>query len=147
MDDLDRSIINYLQRGLPLVEHPFAVVASELACSEVALLERLKALLNEGILSRFGPMFDADALGGAFTLAAMKVPEEHFDEVAEQVNAFEQVAHNYERDHQLNMWFVIATETREEITSVITAIERITGLSVYNMPKLQEFYVGLYLPA
>ncbi|MEX2488818.1 MAG: Lrp/AsnC family transcriptional regulator, partial [Pseudomonadales bacterium] len=76
-------------------------------------------------------------------LAALKVPPERFDDVAEIVNSFPEVAHNYERNHDLNMWFVLATETLEEIGATIVRIERKTGLKVYNMPKEEEFYVGL----
>ena len=91
-------------------------------------------------------MFDAACLGGAFTLAALAVPEERFDQVNEIVNSFEQVAHNYKRTHYYNMWFVLGTETEQEILDVIADIETQTGLEVLNAPKMEEFYVGLYLP-
>ncbi len=147
MDKLDKRIINRLQKGLPLVESPFAQIAAEIDCSEPVLLQRLETMLESGLLTRFGPMFDAQALGGAFTLAAMKVPVEQFDEVASVVNAMEQVAHNYQREHALNMWFVIGTESLQEIQDVINDIEQQTNIKVYNMPKEEEFYVGLYLNA
>jgi DNA-binding Lrp family transcriptional regulator len=86
-------------------------------------------------------------MGGALTLAAIKVPEQRFEEVTEIVNAFPEVAHNYARNHALNMWFVLATEHREQVASVIADIEQQTGLSVYNMPKISEYYVGLQLEA
>ncbi|MEW6990008.1 Lrp/AsnC family transcriptional regulator [Colwelliaceae bacterium 6441] len=143
---LDKGLINLLQRGLPVCESPFEVIAEELNSSEQEVMEHLDALLANKTLSRFGPMFDAACLGGAFTLAALSVPEERFDEVVEQVNSFEQIAHNYRRDHYFNMWFVIATESEEEITQVIKQIEEKTALAVLNTPKLEEFYVGLYLP-
>jgi len=107
----------------------------------------LRVLLAEGVLSRFGPMYHAEQMGGALTLAALKVPADRFDEVAEIVNAFPEVAHNYARNHLLNMWFVLATETPEQVPAVITEIERLTGLVVYNMPKISEYYVGLQLEA
>jgi len=74
------------------------------------------------------------------------VPDERFEQVTDIVNSFEQIAHNYKRDHDYNMWFVIGTEQEEEIDQVIKSIEEKTGLSVLNVPKLEEFYVGLYLP-
>jgi DNA-binding Lrp family transcriptional regulator len=75
----------------------------------------------------------------------MQVPAERFEQIAEQVNAFPEVAHNYARDHRLNMWFVIATEQPDRIAEVIAAIEATTGCRVYNLPKQEEFYVGLRL--
>lgn len=147
MDDIDKAIINRLQQGLPICESPYRYVAEQLGVAEAELLERLQNLLNQGVLSRFGPMYHAEQMGGALTLAAMKVPGERFDEIAGIVNGFPEVAHNYARNHALNMWFVLATEKPEQVQAVIDAIERQTGLTVYNMPKIKEYYVGLQLEA
>lgn len=147
MDDIDKAIINRLQQGLPICESPYRYVAEQLGVAEAELLERLQNLLNQGVLSRFGPMYHAEQMGGALTLAAMKVPAERFDEIAGIVNGFPEVAHNYARNHALNMWFVLATEKPEQVQAVIDAIERQTGLTVYNMPKIKEYYVGLQLEA
>jgi DNA-binding Lrp family transcriptional regulator len=145
VDDLDRSIINHLQGGFPVCERPFAQLAQELATTEDELISRISTLLEQRVLSRFGPMYNAERIGGALTLCAMWVPEEVFEEVAEQVNAHPEVAHNYARDHELNMWFVLATETPQRITDVIEEIEQETGLRVLNMPKIDEFFIGLRL--
>jgi DNA-binding Lrp family transcriptional regulator len=141
MDALDRRIINHLQGGFPVTELPFAAAAAALGLSEATLIERIDRLLKDGVLTRFGPMFNADRLGGATTLAAMAVPAADFERIAAIVNGFGEVAHNYAREHALNMWFVIATETAQRITEVIAAIEAETGLKVYNMPKIAEFFV------
>jgi len=146
LDAVDRRLINRLQEGLPLVARPYAVVAGELAISEGDLLYRLERLREGGLLSRFGPMYHAERLGGGLTLAALAVPEADYDEVVETVNAFSEVAHNYRREHELNMWFVLATETPEAIDTAIAGIEAATGLPVYNMPKEEEFHVRLHLP-
>jgi len=147
MDDIDKAIINTLQNGFPVCESPYQQVAEQLGLAEAVLIERLEKLLKNGTLSRFGPMYHAEAMGGALTLAAVKAPETHFLEVADIINSFPEVAHNYARNHVLNMWFVIATETPERIEKVIQSIEEKTGLSVYNMPKLNEYFVQLKLEA
>ena len=147
LDTLDKAIINRLQHGFPVVAEPYAAIAAELNTSTDELLQRLQRLLDNKILSRFGPMYHAERLGGALTLAAMALPEDDFDRVCEQVNTLPQVAHNYRREHTLNMWFVLATETPQEIQDTIQLIEQRSGYPVYNMPKLEEFYVGLYLQA
>lgn len=147
MDEVDKAIINRLQQGFPISSSPYRQVADQLGIGEEDLLKRLQSLLADGVLSRFGPMYHAEQLGGALTLAAMKVPDERFDEVTAIVNAFPEVAHNYARNHSLNMWFVLATERPEQVQAVIEAIEQQTGLIVYNMPKIQEYYVGLQLEA
>lgn len=141
LDETDRRVINALQAGFPLTERPFAVAGQELGLSEAELIERVRRLREDGWLTRFGPMFDANRLGGGTTLAAMAVPAEDYERVADQVNAHPQVAHNYARAHELNMWFVIASERPEQIDAVVAAIEAATGLSVYAMPKEHEFFV------
>lgn len=147
LTELDKKLINLLQRGLPIAERPFLEIAQQLNSTEDEVLERLNQLMANKVLTRFGPMFDAVCLGGAFTLAALAVPEERFEEVTEQVNSFDEVAHNYRRTHDFNMWFVVGAESEAEVNQVISNIEQKTSLPVLNTPKLEEFYVQLYLPA
>ena len=147
MDDLDRAIVNRLQGGFPLVERPFAAAAADLGLAEEDLIARVRRLLAERVLSRFGPMYHAERMGGAFSLAAMRVPPADFERVAAIVNALPEVAHNYEREHEYNMWFVLATERPEDIARAIARIERETGLPVLNLPKLREYFVELKLHA
>lgn len=147
MDAVDRAIVNRLQGGLTVCERPYADAAAKLGLGEDELLRRLEALLDRGVLSRFGPMYHAERLGGALTLAAMKIPPRDFERVAETVNGFSEVAHNYAREHEFNMWFVLATETPQRVPEAIGEIERATGYRVYNLPKLEEFYVGLRFEA
>ena len=146
-DATDRRIINSLQEGFPLCSRPYAEAAKRLGLSEDDLIERLKRLCDGGVITRFGPFFDAAALGGAFCLCAMAVPSQRFEAVAAMVNARDEVAHNYERAHRLNMWFVLATETPEGIEAAARAIEAETGIDVFRFPKLQEFFVGFRVVA
>ncbi|MCA0423758.1 MAG: Lrp/AsnC family transcriptional regulator [Proteobacteria bacterium] len=138
----DRIIINGLQGGFPLSERPYADAADMLGISEGELIERLAALVAAGAVSRFGPLWNSEEMGGAVCLAAMAVPAERFEAVAEQVNRHPEIAHNYERGHELNMWFVISSLDPERITSTAAAIEAETGLKVWLMPKEEEFFVG-----
>lgn len=143
MDAVDRRIIGALQDRFPISEFPFAEAAAAVDLPEGELIDRLGAMLDAGDLTRFGPLFDADRLGGAVTLAAMAVPPDRIEAVAGQVNAHLEVAHNYERGHALNMWFVIASEDPKRIGTVIAEIEAETGLTVLSMPKAREFFIGL----
>jgi len=147
MDEIDRRIINSLQDGFPLSSRPYAEVAKALGLEEGVLLQRLQVLLADNVLTRFGPLFNAEAMGGGLTLAAMKVPESRFEAVAAIVNSFPEVAHNYAREHALNMWFVVATERPEEVQEVLEAIADGTGLEVFDMPKSEEFSLSLRFEA
>jgi DNA-binding Lrp family transcriptional regulator len=147
LDDIDRKLINALQGDFPLVREPYRQVAETLGLDEDELLRRLDAMLERRVLTRFGPMFQIERAGGAFVLAAMRVPDADFERVAVQVNAFAEVAHNYRREHALNMWFVLATATPQGIPAAIAAIEAATGLQVFAFPKEREYFVEMKLRA
>ena len=147
LDSLDRRIVNGLQGGFPICERPYAEAAAALGIEEAELIARLGRLVETGALSRFAPLFNAERLGGAVCLCGMAVPAARFDAVAAQVNAHPEVAHNYERAHHLNMWFVLATETPEEIETAARGIESDTGLVVLRFPKLEEFFIGFRVVA
>lgn len=147
LDDIDRKLINALQGDFPLVSQPYRQVAETLGLDEDELLRRLDAMLERKVLTRFGPMFQIERAGGAFVLAAMKVPEADFERIVAMVNAFPEVAHNYRREHALNMWFVLATATPQGIPRTIAAIEEATGLPVFPFPKEREYFVEMKLHA
>jgi len=146
LDATDALLLRRLHGGFPLTEAPYADVARELGLSETEVIERLARLLDDGALTRFGPLFQIERAGGQFVLAAMQVPEERFDAVAAQVNALPEVAHNYRREHRFNMWFVIACASPREVEAACAHIEAATGLHVTAFPKEREFFVELRLP-
>ena len=153
---LDRAIINAFQGGFPVAERPFDGAAAALRERGVdvtgpELCERVRELDEEGILSRFGALVNAEEIGGAASLVAMHAPPERYDEIAETVNEFTAVAHNYEREHpHLNMWFVVSVadhpdpdkDGSDRVEEVLDEIEAATGQETYNLPKLREFHVG-----
>ena len=147
LSTLDRAIINAFQGGFPVVADPFEPAAAALGERGIdvtadELLARVQHLDEEGVLTRFGALVNAQEIGGNASLVAMHAPPERFDEVAEQVNDFREVAHNYEREHPyLNMWFVVSVADEDRIESVLAEIEAETGQETYNLPKQQEFRV------
>lgn len=147
LDDLDRAIINRLQGGFPVCDRPYAQAAATLGTDEATLIERLGALLQDGTLTRFGPLFDVERMGGAFSLCALAAPREDYERVTALVNSHPEVAHNYEREHALNMWFVLACPSRDDIPRVLADIEAETGLTVYDFPREAEYFIELKLPA
>jgi len=142
MDAVDRAIINQFQGDFPIVDRPFLALAEQLEVTENAVMTRIRCMLDDGLLTRFGPLYNIDKMGGTFSLCAMQVPENNFDNIADKVNQFPEVAHNYERDNRLNMWFVVAAESAAELNTIIKRIEKVTDLNVFNFPKQQEFYVN-----
>ena len=153
---LDRGIINAFQGGFPVTERPFEPAAAALRergvdVTGAELCERVRELDEEGILSRFGALVNAEEIGGAASLVAMHAPEDRYEEIADAVNEFTAVAHNYEREHpHLNMWFVVSVadhpdpdkDGSDRVEEVLAEIEAATGQETYNLPKLREFHVG-----
>ena len=143
----DARLLERLHGDLPLTERPFADVALEFGWTEEYVIGRLSALLESGMLTRFGPLFQIERAGGQFVLAAIAVPEDRFEAVNLVVNSFPEVAHNYRRTHALNMWFVIACESPAQAQDAIARIQDAVGLQVLAFPKEEEYFVELRLPA
>ncbi|WP_137289204.1 siroheme decarboxylase subunit beta [Natronorubrum halophilum] len=147
LTERERAVVNAFQGGFPVVERPFEPAAAAMCDRGVdidatELLETIRGLDERGVLSRFGPLVNAQEIGGAATLVAMHAPEDRFDESVEQVNAHREVAHNYEREHpHLNVWFVLSVADEERVDEVLAEIEAETGQETYNLPKEQEFRV------
>lgn len=147
LDATERALINALQGGFSLCDAPYRAVGEMLGLSETDVLACLQSLLDRKVLTRFGPMYQIEKIGGAFVLAALKVPEDDYERVAAIVNALPAVAHNYRREHALNMWFVLATETPDGIAAACSQIEAATGLPVFAFPKEREYFVEMKLHA
>src|SRR6056297_3689858 len=147
LDERDRAIVNAFQGGFPVVEEPFEPAAAALRERGVdldadELLARVQELDEEGTLTRFGALINAQEIGGAATLVAMHAPEDRFDEVVDAVNDHREVAHNYEREHpHLNVWFVVSVADPDRVEAVLDEIEAETGQETYNLPKQREFRV------
>lgn len=145
LDEIDRRILNALQSGFPICDRPYMWAADQLNISERKLISRLRRMMKERVLTRFGPLYNADRMGGINVLAAMAVPEADYETVSVIINAQPEIAHNYRREHQLNMWFVGAGETPERVEAAFRRIEEATGLPVYRFPKEREYFVELSL--
>ena len=145
LDELDRRLINDFQSGFPLVPRPFAEIAARLGVDEAEVIARLGRLEASGAVSRVGPVFRSRRVG-ASTLAAMAVPPERVAEIAELVNGFPEVNHNYEREHEVNVWFVLTAPDEKRLTEVIGEIEARSGIEVLDLPMLEEYHIDLGFP-
>jgi len=142
MPDVNKRLLNEFQRDLPLSVTPYADIAVELGITEAEVIERLRTLIDAGTISRVGPVFRPRHLG-ASSLMAMAVPPSRLQEVADLVNSFAEVNHNYEREHKFNLWFVVVAETGERLQQIVHTIERETGIRVVSLPMLAEYHIDL----
>ena len=136
-----------MQDNFPVCEQPFAELAEKLDLDVNELLNRVQSLLDDGTLSRFGPMYNIEMLGGVYCLVAMNIPEHDLEQVIKTINNYPEVAHNYERDHEFNVWFVLAAENKSQLKNILEHIEKQTGYPTYEMPRLDEYFVGLKFDA
>jgi DNA-binding Lrp family transcriptional regulator len=142
MDRIDQQLLDDFQRDFPLTERPFADLGERLGICEDEVLSRLTALQNSGTISRLGGVFKPGTVG-ASTLAAIAVPPEELDFVAEQVTALPSVNHNYAREHTYNLWFVVAGDTQACIDDTLSQIEARTGFAVLDLPLEEAFHIDL----
>ena len=142
LHSLQERLLNDYQRDFPLTPAPFADIAVQLGSDQRTVLETLRALSKEGILSRVGPVFRPNAVG-ASTLAAMAVPADDLERVAAIVSRFPEVNHNYEREHRYNLWFVVTAESRGALAGALERIEREAGLPLLPLPMLREYHIDL----
>ncbi len=145
MTDFERRLLNEFQRDLPLTPRPFAAIAEKLDCEESTVIETLERLTADGTVSRVGAVFKPGGVGES-TLAAMAVPPERLEEIAELINGFDEVNHNYEREHRLNLWFVLCAPDRARIDKAIAEIEARTGLTVLDLPMIEDYHLDLGFP-
>ena len=145
LSELDRRLLDEFQRDLPICARPYEAMAKRLGCNEQMVLERLALLERRGFVSRVGPVFRPNCLG-ASTLAAMAVPAERLPGVAKLVSSYAQVNHNYEREHEFNLWFVVTASDAQEVADVLADVRRRTGLPVMDLPLTEAFHIDLGFP-
>ena len=145
IDDVDASIIDGFQSGFPIEARPFRAVGEAVGVSEAEAIERVTRLYEQGIFRRFGAVLNPPVIGSS-ALAAVQAPGERFGEIADVINGYQQINHNYARDHEWNMWFVVTAGSRERRDEILAEIEERTGCTVLVLPMLTDFYINLEFP-
>ncbi len=139
---IEKRLIDGWQRGFPLVKRPYAAIAKELQIDEAQVIEMLGALKERGILSRAGAVVRPNT-AGASTLVAMKVAPEKLEETAAKISAEASVNHNYEREHELNLWFVVTEKDQKQLKSTLKRIEKNTGCRAIDLPLRRAYHIDL----
>lgn len=142
LKQLDKQLLNDFQKGLPLTPTPYRDMAKRLGVDEDTIIARLKILVDKGMISRIGPVFRVNGVGVS-TLAAMSVPEQRLEEVAKLINNYTEVNHNYEREHEFNLWFVVTARDAAELDRVIKAMELRTGFEIMVLPMQKAYHIDL----
>ncbi len=139
---LEQNLLNNYQRDFDLNSTPFAVIARENNTDTATILRKINQLKSLGIIARVGPVFRPNTIGVS-TLAAMKVPLHQLEVIAEQVNQYTEVNHNYEREHDFNLWFVATASDQHHLKAILSDIKQQTGIAVMSLPLVKEFHIDL----
>lgn len=144
MDPIDEKILKRIEREFPVSSCPYRDLARDLDLYEEEVISRISRLKKKGIILRMGAIFDSEKLGFKSTLVAMKVPQPRLQEVAKIINHYPGVTHNYSRDHEFNLWFVLMGKSKKEINGTLRKIKNQTGIAqILKLPKRRWF--KLYL--
>lgn len=145
MDQIDRELLNVLQKGLPLAADPYGIIAEGLKIPKAEVLERIIALKEEGYIRRLGASFDAKAMGYTSVLCGAKVSADHFYEVSSYIKELPQVTHNYKRNGELNMWFTLATAHPLEKDKILSHLRDFVGVeALLEFPKRKDFKLKVF---
>ncbi len=145
LSNLEKRLLNEYQKGFPLTRTPYAEIAQQLGTSEALVLEVLNKLKDQGYISRVGPVFKPRKVGVS-TLAAMSVPDDRLHQIASIISSYPEVNHNYEREHQFNLWFVVTARDEAHLREVLQDMEMRTGLPIMDLPLEQQFHIDLGFP-
>jgi len=143
MDEIDKKILNILQKEFPLEEQPFLMVGKLCGISEDETIRRIRKMKENKIIRRIGAVFDGARLGRVSTLCAARVPEDRLDKFVKIVNANKNVTHNYQRHHEYNIWFTVSAEHAKELESFLEELKKKTGVQdILDMRAVKTFKIN-----
>jgi len=146
MDTIDKKLLNLMQNEIPIDKRPFKALGEKLMLTENDVLKRVNKLKDDGIIRRIGGIFNSRRMGYTSTLCAAKVSENKIEEVAECINGYHEVTHNYIREDEYNMWFTIITHSEESLNNILEEIKSKTALDeIISLPSIKLFKVKVAL--
>jgi DNA-binding Lrp family transcriptional regulator len=146
MGKLDKELLNEIQWTFPLVTRPFDTIAKKFDVTPEIVKEHLNSLKKAGVLRQLSAIFDTRKLGYTSSLVAMEIESDKLEHVASQINRHPGVSHNYERDHEFNLWFTLAVPPGSDLKSEIDKFNVLKGIKKVRMlPTLQLFKIGVKL--
>lgn len=145
LDATGVRLMDRWQRDFPLTPRAYAAAGAPLGLGEREAIAELAAQKTAGALERVGAVIRPNT-AGASTLAAMAVPPARLEEIAAIVSAEPAVNHNYAREHEINLWFVVAASDRAALEATLRRIEKNTGIAVLDLPLERAYHIDLGFP-
>jgi DNA-binding Lrp family transcriptional regulator len=139
---LHKQLLNNYQQDFPLSPQPFLEIAENLGVSEELVIAAFALLQEQSFISRIGPIIQPNHIGIS-SLVAMMIPSAQLESCAKIISQFSEVNHNYEREHKFNLWFVIIADDQNNLTELLSRIEKETGFSTFKFPLLEDYFINL----
>ncbi|MDU2066351.1 MAG: AsnC family transcriptional regulator [Sporomusaceae bacterium] len=144
LSQLDKAILNILQTKLPVASRPFAMIGDAVGCDEETVLSRVRWMKDNGYIRRIGPFFDSARLGYVGTLVAAEVDSEALAAVAQKINSYVGVTHNYEREGEFNLWFTLLSPSKAAQEQVLAEIAKVPGIRrLHSLPAQKKLKVNV----
>jgi siroheme decarboxylase len=144
LTEVDRQLLNILQNSFPVCQKPYASIGKQLGLTESDVINRIRKLKANRIIRRIGGVFDARGLGFNSTLVALKVDEEAIGYVTAEINKYPGVTHNYQRQHEFNVWFTMIASSADESMSILDQIKSLPGVKkLRNLPAVKQFKINV----
>lgn len=147
LDEVDKELLQSVQDEFPVSKSPWKRLAHRLNISEEETLARVQRLHREGVIRKIAPVLEnREVWLNASTLILMKVPKERIDEIAEVINSYDGVTHNYEREHEYNLWFTLTTSNEDELRRTLNEIKeaiKIPDTDILDLPVTRRFKIGV----
>ena len=143
LDETDKRLLNLTQLDFPLDAHPFRILAAKIGVSEEEVIDRMRRLHDTGAIRRIGPIINSKETGRVGTLVALKAPEEKIDHIAEVINSYPEVSHNYLRPGDYNIWFTLSAPNRERLDQILAEVEGEIQCPMMDLPTISLFKIGV----
>ena len=146
IDIIDKKILNEIQWVFPLAERPFLELSKHYDLSEEEIIHRIIHLKQIGLIRQINAIFDTRRLGYKSALIAFAVYPDKLDYVAGEVNKHPGVSHNYERNHEFNMWFTLAVPPYADMKMDLDKMASLDGVIKYRLlPTVKLYKIGVRL--
>jgi DNA-binding Lrp family transcriptional regulator len=139
---VEQCLLNDFQHDFPLSPCPFDDIAEKLNVKKELVIDAFEKLHSCGAISRIGPVINPNSIGKS-TLAALKVPEDKLLKTAELVNTYPEVNHNYEREHDFNLWFVVAARDKSRLDFILDDIQAKSEFPLLRLPLIDAYHIDL----
>ena len=148
------ELLALLQQGIPLCKRPFEALADEAGCDEADVIGFLEDCREQGLVRRFGAVFDTRRLGYRSALCAAAIPPSELDDIAARITSLSGVTHCYLREPSHpspftipNLWFTLSYPADIFAAMADEVAARLRPHEVHVLPATKRYKVDVVFGA